>query len=225
MRRSRAKHRMCQPKLCLKHVHLSARGGTTLFQMCLRTLNTQAGHLKIKCWSQNGSTRRKSVKEARQIARGRIGRRLRYALKNKGRLSTAQALCGVDPLRPTNLKSGQRWLRQGSRPALRRDKTMKTTKTTPNRRNVTDEDHTHGLLFYQDHTQQGHRFVTPHPRATYCCGGRHARAAIRAQAASVGAYTRTPGLVPRLESPFLTQAWTLGCWYDLVTAPVHECLI
>jgi hypothetical protein len=52
----------------------------------VQCLNTQAGHLKIKCWSQNGSTRRKSVKEAQQIARGQIGRRLRYALKNKGRL-------------------------------------------------------------------------------------------------------------------------------------------
>jgi hypothetical protein len=39
--------------------------GMTLFQMSSRTLNTQAGHLKIKCWSQRGSTRKRSVKGVR----------------------------------------------------------------------------------------------------------------------------------------------------------------
>eukprot|EP01047_Picozoa_sp_COSAG01_P018358 COSAG01_NODE_992_length_12250_cov_14.174356_6_plen_157_part_00 len=62
---SRAKHLMYRPRLCLKHVHLSAHGGMTLFQMSSRTLNTQAGHLKIKCWSQRGSTRKRSVKGVR----------------------------------------------------------------------------------------------------------------------------------------------------------------
>jgi hypothetical protein len=80
---SRAKQLMCRPKLYLKHVHLSARDGMTLFLMCLRTLNTQAGRSKTRWWSQKGFTRRKSVKEARQIATRRRERRLRRALRNE----------------------------------------------------------------------------------------------------------------------------------------------
>eukprot|EP01049_Picozoa_sp_SAG25_P012834 SAG25_NODE_1832_length_2280_cov_131.016506_1_plen_123_part_00 len=52
----------------------------------IEELRPRMRRCQIKCWSQNGSTRRKNVKEVRQIARGRIGRRPRYALKNKGRL-------------------------------------------------------------------------------------------------------------------------------------------
>jgi hypothetical protein len=40
-------------------------GGMTLFQRSSRTLNTQAGRSKTRWWSQNGSTRRRSVKGVR----------------------------------------------------------------------------------------------------------------------------------------------------------------
>jgi hypothetical protein len=78
------------------------------YLMSSKILNTQAGRLKTTCWSQKGSTRRKSVKEARQIARGQIGRRLRCDLKNKEQLSTAQGRCGAAPPHQMNFNSGRR---------------------------------------------------------------------------------------------------------------------